>query len=148
MHRPQRVVGEHAGEVLGIVAGQNQRGGAIPARGFEGPGLHHHGFGAAERLGAEDDFELFDIAGVQMEGALHQVVAHRGDVEHVIARRDGCDVEMAGIVGGDPIRATDELDHHVGEGFAAVGVHHRAADLAGRLRQNRRQNQRETPEKE
>jgi hypothetical protein len=29
-----------------------------------------------------------------------------------------------------------------------VRVHNRAADLAGRLRQNRRQSQRETPEKE
>jgi hypothetical protein len=28
-----------------------------------------------------------------------------------------------------------------------VRVHHRAADLAGRLRLNRRQDQRETPEK-
>jgi hypothetical protein len=55
---------------------------------------------------------------------------------------------MARVIGSDPIRAADELDHHVGQRFAAVRVHHRAADLAGRLRQNRRQNQRETPEKE
>jgi hypothetical protein len=30
---------------------------------------------------------------------------------------------MAGVIGGDAIRATDELDHHVGESLAAVRVH-------------------------
>ncbi len=148
LHGAQRVVGQHAGEVLGVVAGQDQRVGAILARGFEGSGLHHHGLGAAESFGAEDDFEFLDIAGVQMEGTRHQVVADRRDVEHVIARRDGGDAEMAGVVGGNAIRAAGELDHHVGERFAAVRVHNRAADLAGRLRLNRRQDQRETPEKE
>ena len=148
LHRAQRVVGQHAGQVLGVVAGQDQRVGAILARGFEGSGLHHHGLGAAESFRAEDDFEFLDIAGVQMEGTLHQVVADRRDVEHVIARRDGGDAEMAGIVGGNPIRAADELDDHAGERLAAVRVHNRAADLAGRLRLNRRQDQRETPEKQ
>jgi len=38
---------------------------------------------------------------------------------------------MAGIVGGNPIRAADELDHHVGERLAAVRVHHRAATSPG-----------------
>ena len=45
------------------------------------------------------------------------------------------------------LRASHELDDHAGERLAAVRVHHRAANLAGRLRLNRRQGQRETPEK-
>jgi len=60
-----------------------------PGARFRRVRLNHHGLGAAESFRAEDDFEFLDVAGVQMEGTLHQVVADGRDVEHIIPWRDG-----------------------------------------------------------
>ena len=87
LHGAQRIVGQDAGEILGVVAGQHQSGGAVLARRFEGAGLDFDGVGLAEGFGAEDDLEFLGLAGIQVEGLLHQVIADGGDVEDVIAGR-------------------------------------------------------------
>jgi hypothetical protein len=74
----QRIVGEYAGEVLGVVAAEHESGRAILARRFEGAGLHLHGIGLAEGLGTENHFKVLGLARVQMNGLLQQVVADGG----------------------------------------------------------------------
>ena len=99
-----------------------------------GPAVTSTRVGLAERIGAENDFEVLGLAGIQVERLLDQAVADGGDVEHVVARRDGRNAEMAGGVGGGAIGAAHQLNVDVGERLPAAGVHHRAADFAGRLR--------------
>ena len=43
----------------------------------------------------QDDFEILRLAGVEMEGSLHESVADRGDIQYVIAGRDVGDPEAA-----------------------------------------------------
>ena len=64
----QRVVGQHAGQVLGVVAGQDQRAGAVGVRGFERALLGLDGVGLVKGVGAEDDFEFHRDAGIQVKG--------------------------------------------------------------------------------
>ena len=129
----QRVVGEHAGEVLGVVAAEHEGGRAVLARRFEGTGLHLHGVGLVEGLGAEDDFEVLGLAGVQVKGLLEKVVADGGDVEHVVAWRHTGDAKAAGGIRGGAIGGAHELHHYVRERFAAARVHDGAAHFGDRL---------------
>ena len=129
----QRIVGEYAGEVLGVVAAQHESGWAILARRFEGAGLHLHGVGLVECLGAENHFEVLGLARVQMKGLLQQVVANRGNVQHVIARRHPGNAEAAGGIGSGAVGSSHQLHHHARERFATPRVHHGAAHFGSRL---------------
>jgi hypothetical protein len=72
---------------------------------FRKAGLHFHGIGAAEGLGAEDHLEIPGLAGVQVKGLLDQVVANGGDVESVIAGSNAGDTEAACGIRGNAKRA-------------------------------------------
>ena len=60
------------------------------------------------------------------------MVADGGDVEDVIAGGDAGDAEAARGIGGGAVGAADQLDHDIGERFAAAGVHHRSRALRRR----------------
>src|ERR1035441_1220224 len=96
LDRAQRIVGQYAGQILGVVAAQHERRRAILARRFERAGLYLHGVGLAEGLRAENHLEVLGLTRVQMKGLLQQVVANRGNVQHVVARRDPGNAEAAG----------------------------------------------------
>ena len=129
----QRVVGQHAGQVLDIVAGQNQGAGTVWAARFEWARLGFHSVRLVERVGTEDDLEIHLAAGLQMKGFGHQVVSHGGDVEDVVAWRHAGEAELAVAAGGGAIGSAAEQDFHAGQRLTAAGIHHRAGDLAGGL---------------
>ena len=140
LHGAQRIVGKDAGQVLGVIAGEFQRGGAVLARGVERPGAHIDRIGLAERVGAEDDVEVLGLAGIQVEGLGDEPVAHCGDVEDIVARIDRGDGEAAGGVRSGPVGAAHQLDGDVRKRLTAARVYYGAADHA-RLLSKRREDQ-------
>ena len=147
LDRAQRIVGQHAGEVLGVVAAQHEGRRAILARRLEGTGLHLHGVGLVEGLGTENHFKVLGLSRVQVDGFLQQVVADGENAQHVIARRDAGDAKSAGGIGSGAVGASHQLHDHAGERLAATRVHDGAAHLGGRLgvQGGSRQQQEEDP---
>ena len=68
-------------------------------------------------------------SGVEVKRALDEVIADGGNVERVIAGRDGGDAKVAGGIRGGAEGGAGKLDDDVGEGFAAAGVDYDAAGL-------------------
>ena len=58
LHSAQRVVRQHARQVLGVAAGEGELRRAVGANGFERARRDLDGLRVAQRGGAEDDFEF------------------------------------------------------------------------------------------
>jgi hypothetical protein len=141
LHGAEGVVCEDAAEILDVVAGHDEGGGAIGAGGFEWVGFGLHGVGLAEGIGSEDDFEFLGFGGGQVEGLVGQVVADGGNVQEIIAGRDIGNLEGAFGIGHGAVGATGKLHLNVGESFTAAGIDDGAADRGGSLREGRQRGQ-------
>ena len=66
---------------------------------------------------------------------LRQMVAHRRDIERVLARSDLYEAKPPGRVGIRSIRPARQLDDDIGKSLASAGIDDGAANLALQLRQ-------------
>jgi len=129
----QRIVRDHAGQVLGLGGSERQLRRALLAHGVEGRRLDHDGFGLAERIGAKADFEFLHVAAGEGERLLDHAVADGRNAQYVITGGHGRELEPALVVGNGGRDAGGKLDIDLRQGLASDGIFHYTAYGAGRL---------------